>query len=362
MFGSKPNKAWQRSDSMNETSLRWRGRIGNSKGIVGFVLLFALVLLIVQIDKLPNALRNAGEPQALDIEQLVDGTVGGARYVTVSGLAVYDAGYTQTEDGRTVADYYALLDDDALHMVLVKAATVDAAARQPENVTLTGMTRGTPADLRDLIRSELPDYEEMGIKTTSELYLAEGQRPPGKTGTVLATVVLGITAVMCIVCLFFPPTVFVPRPVDLATSLPLEEVQKAGVQATGKFLQLKSLEPTIQAGRHTRRFTSASANIIPQGQGNLLIYIHHIVRASLYGVLMLTIGKSESHWGISLSGDRMIDIEPGKLYGWRDRWAVRFRYRGQNGKPQTLFLSFDHPAAQAGFVEMLRKAGLTVVV
>jgi hypothetical protein len=345
---------------MNETGLRWRGRIGNSKGIAGFVLLFALVFLIVQVERLPTALKNPGEPLAASIEQLVDGTVGSARYVTVSGLAVYDVGYTETEDGRTVADYYVLLDEDALCLIVVKAATADVTARQPENVTLSGMTRGTPADLRDLIRSDIPDFEEVGIETTSELYLAKGQTPPSVTGTVLTTVVLGVIAAMCIACLFFSRIVFVPRPVDVAISLPLEGVQKSGVKATGKFLQLKKLEPTIQTGRRTRRFMSAAANIVPLGQSNLLIYIHHIIRTRLYGVL--TVGKSESHWGISLIGDKVIDIEPGKLYGWRDRWALRVRYRGQNNKPQTLFLSFDHPAAQAGIVVMLREMGFAIVV
>ena len=56
----------------------------------------------------------------------------------------------------------------------------------------------------------------------------------------------------------------------------------------------------------------------------------------------------------------MIDIEPGKLYGWRDRWAVRFRYKGRNDKPETLLVSFDHAAGQASLVELLCKMGFAV--
>jgi hypothetical protein len=220
------------------------------------------------------------------------------------------------------------------------------------------MTRDTPAELRDLIRSDIPDLEKAGLEMTPELYLAEGQKPPTVTGTVLAMIGLGIIGVMCFVCFTFPRIVFVPRPADPMIVLPPDDDQGAGVRATGQFLELKSVEPHVEIGRRTRKFSNAVANLVPLEDRSLLIYVHHIARTRLYGVL--TISESKSHWGTFVTGDRVIDIEPGKLYGWRDRWAVRFRYRGRDDKPETLLVSFDHAVGQAGLVELLRKLGFTV--
>ncbi len=97
---------------MNETALRWRARIASLKWFAGFVLLFLIIFLIAEAAALFTALKNPGEPQTITIQQLVNGTVGVDRYVTVPGYAVHDAGYEQTKDGAKIATYYLLLDDD----------------------------------------------------------------------------------------------------------------------------------------------------------------------------------------------------------------------------------------------------------
>jgi heat shock protein HtpX len=53
-------------------------------------------------------------------------------------------------------------------------------------------------------------------------------------------------------------------------------------------------------------------------------------------------------------------VEPGRLYGWRDRWAVQMRYDDAKGKPQTLILSFDGAGEQAGFLNTLQETGFPV--
>ena len=56
----------------------------------------------------------------------------------------------------------------------------------------------------------------------------------------------------------------------------------------------------------------------------------------------------------------MIDIEPGKVYGWKDRWAVRLRYKDEKEQSQTLFVIFNQPGLQAEFASLLRQTGFAV--
>lgn len=343
---------------MNETTLRWRSRIGSLKGLAGLVFILAISMFIIEISVLSTALNNPDEPEAVNVQQLVDGAIDSDRYVTVSGYAVYDAGYEKTEDSRTVATYYLLLDDATRHLVAVKAPAVIKDAPQPTSVTLSGMTRSTPSELDKLIRSDMPTFEQAGFTTTPRLYLAEGQKPPSESGVLLALFVLGIVAVACVVSFFFPGVVFAPRPLDPTVAPALSEKQKASVRATGRFVQLKKLQPTMEIGKRTQKFTNAVANVIPLAPSSLLIYIHHIVRTKAYGVV--TVSKRENDWGAFITGDKVLDIESGKLYGWKDRLAVRFRYQGPKNKPETLFVTFDDTAGQAGLVELLQKTGFTV--
>ncbi len=343
---------------MNETALRWRARIGGLKWLTTLVLILAVIFFIIEIGALTTALNNPDEPEAATVQQLVDGAIDTGRYVTVSGYAVYDAGYEKTEDSRTVATYYLLLDDVTGHLVAVKAPAVIKDAPSPESVTVSGMTRGTPSELNSLIRSDMPTFEQAGFATTSTLYLAEGQKPPSESGVLLILFVLGIVAVVCVVPFFFPSVVFAPRPPDPTVTPALSDKQRAGVKATGRFVQLKQLQPTIEIGKRSQKFGNAVANIIPLGQSNLLVYIHHVVRTKAYGVV--TVSKQESDWGAFISGDKVLDIEPGKLYGWKDRLAVRFRYQGPKNKPETLFVTFDDAAGQAGLVQLLQQMGFAV--
>jgi hypothetical protein len=343
---------------MNEIGLRWRARIGSLKLLAGGVLLGVAIMLIVEVGQLSTALKNPGKPQTIAVEQLVDGSVGVGRYVTVSGYALYDAGYEQTKDGTKIATYYLLLDDDTGHLIAVEAPAVLPAARQPGSVTLTGMTRSTPTELNKLIQSDMPTFEQAGFATTPRLYLAENEAPPNKTSVLAMVLVLGALAIVCIVPFFFPGAVFVPRPVDPTVAPSSAKDMMAGVRITGRLHQLKQVEPTIEFSKRAQKFKNAVANIIPLPQSNLLIHIRYVVKTRLYGVV--TVSKRESDWGVFITSDKVIDIEPGKLYGWRDRWAVRFRYKGRGDKQETLFASLDHAAAQAGLVELLQKTGFTV--
>lgn len=108
---------------MNETSLRWKARIGALKPFAALALILAGLGLIFAIGQFAIAVRSPAEPEMVTVRQLVDGTIGSGRYVRVSGYAVYDWGYEETENGRVVATYYALLDDKGGYLLVVK--TVD---------------------------------------------------------------------------------------------------------------------------------------------------------------------------------------------------------------------------------------------
>ena len=65
-----------------------------------------------------------------------------------------------------------------------------------------------------------------------------------------------------------------------------------------------------------------------------------------------------------LDRNRVQDVQPGKIYGWRDRLAVRVNYQdaaaAPAAKPQTLIVSFNHAAAQQDFINLLRQRGFVV--
>jgi hypothetical protein len=124
------------------------------------------------------------------------------------------------------------------------------------------------------------------------------------------------------------------------------------VRATGKFQKLKQLEPTIEVGKGSQKLTNSVANVIPLARGRLMIYVHRVVR-SRYGTTV-------SDWGIFLDTDNVHAVEPGKIYSWKDRWAVRFQYQGPKDRPQTLFVIFEQPGDQATFVDLVRKSGFAI--
>jgi len=163
---------------------------------------------------------------------------------------------------------------------------------------------------------------------------------------------LGLLLILSVAALFFPSTVFRPYPVD-AGAVPV--TAESAVKATGRFQKLKQLEPSIEPGRGTRRFREAIANLVPLEAQRLMVHIHFVLRHTLYGIVPLF--RQESDWAVIVDPSHTRDVEPGKLYGWRERWAVRMRYSDQKGKPQALILIFGEAGEQAGFLSALQEMG-----
>jgi hypothetical protein len=338
---------------VNETLLRLKGIIGELRPLALLIMIVAVLLLGLAISNFVTALGNPAQPQPVTIGQLVDGTVGRDQYVSASGYAYYDWGYTETENGRTVAAYYYLVNESTGHAVVVKADTPKLDGRTSKNVTLTGMTKTPSSDLYVAIDDEVAALREQGLETTPSVYVAENARPPDMLGALALLFLSGIVISMCLAVYLFPASVFASQPVQI---IPGPVQGNEGVKASGKFLKLKQVRPSIEIGRGSRRFSKAVANIVTLGGNRLMIYIHHVVRTRVYGI---PVGTSRSDWGVFLDHDNVSRVEPGILYGWKKRWAVRIEYVQKN-KPQTLIVSFDQPWGQNLFVKRLRLLGFSV--
>jgi hypothetical protein len=338
---------------MGEKWLRWQGRIGSFKSSALVLGLSAVILLAILIPNLRAALHNPTQPQNVQIGQLVRGEIGADRYVAVAGTAFYQAGYTETKDQKLVATIYALVDTTTGDTIFVRT-TQPVPTVEHESVSLIGMTRAASADLRALIEKDLPDLQSGGLATTSNLYLADRQKPAAASIVMLGLAGAGLLLILCALALIFPGTVFRPSPVD-ATVVPV--TGQFVTKASGHFQRLKQGPPAVELGNGTRRFREANANLVPQEAQRLMVYIHHIDVTKTYGI---TTSRNESHWAAFVDPGRTVDVQPGMLFARRDRDAVRMRYNDEEGKLQELILTFDEAGAQAGFLNALRERGFPV--
>jgi hypothetical protein len=343
---------------MNESSLRLKARIGNLRGLSLFVLICVVVVLIALGPQAIRGISTPAEPRILTIGDMVAGGASADAFVATSGYAVYEVRYEETSDGRTVASYFLLIDETTGEGVVVKASTAQVVDRTSGPLGLTGLVHETPADLRDLIQTDLAEFSSQGIVLDPSFLVTEGERPMGAAAALAILAGSVFLGALSLVPLFFPTTVFAPRPVDTLAVSTAGATQSKGLLATGRFQQLKRLEPTLELGRRKQRFTNAVANLIRLADGRMALYIHHVVRTRLYGVV--TISKQQSDWAVLISRTDPWRIDPGKIYGWKDRWAVRFRRQETGGKPETLYVSFDHAADQAEFVKSTREMGFSV--
>lgn len=336
---------------MNTSPPRWQAILGSLRGLGGFGLLISIILVIVFAAQLPRATGNSDTPEKVTIAQMVNGEIGAGKFVTFRGTAVYEAGYEETEDGRTTATFTPIIDQNTEYVIIIKDRTPQILGGDPEFVTVTGMTRSTPSDLENLIEIDKPDINSLGMAVTEKIYVVDGQEPPNPTLTLLGLAVGLVGGLVSLTPFFFPAVVFAPQPIDLSAAA-LPPGQKITFKATGKFRELKQVEPVPEIGKKQQKFNNAVANAIPLGERSLLIYIHHIVKTKTYGI---TVHTRKSDWGVQISGDRPIEIESGKIIGWRDKFAVRCQMPGDKGKPEPLYLLFDNAGGQALFVELLQK-------
>ncbi len=257
---------------MDETTLRWRGRIGSLKGGAVVVLIAAAVVLYLGIGNLTTARANPTEPQPKALSELVGGTVGTDSYVSISGYAVYEMGYEKVEEdsGRTTESDYLLIDYELGYVVVVKADTARVDDRTEGWVTVSGMTEYPPTDLRELMENDLPNWIDEGFDGTAQLYVKEGAKPPSESTALAMAVGGGVAILMSALVFFFPSVVFAPMAV-LPGVVTNPDQLKLGVKATGRFLRLKRLQPAIEIGRGAMKFSNVVANIVSLQDRRILI-------------------------------------------------------------------------------------------
>lgn len=334
---------------MNESLLRWKGRIGALKPLAFLVAIFLVIFLFPVGHNLLTAVKNIAGVQTVSIAQLVKDQVGTNKYVSVTGTASYKLAYTETNDGSTTAVIYPLIDDNNNVLVFVRTTHTEVQYESDAHVTITGITAPSSTELTDAISKDLADINSAGFQTSKDIYIEEGQKPANLLISLVEIAALGFIGLLCIIIFLFPSTVFGPFPVQPVA--PGTEIKKGLTKATGTFQQVKKMQP-IEFGRSKRKFQSANANLFFAEDNSLGVYIHFVFTQRVYGI---QVRKQETDWMILVKPTQVIAIEPGKLYAWRDTWAISVQYKDPNSKNQVLLISFDSAASQANFVAFLRQ-------
>lgn len=340
---------------MRDILLRIRGVIGSLKPLTVIILILAAILLVKAVSDFVVVLRSPVAPHAVSVSEIVEGQVATKTYVSVSGYAYYEMGYTEEENGSTVATFYWLADETTGHIAVVKASTRTTHDRTSKNATVIGMTARTPSELKSIVKQDIGDLRDEGFEIGADVYVREGAKPPDLLITLLLMSVAGAVTAVCLLLLLFPTIVFEPGPVPVVAG-PVKGNE--GIRASGRFLQLRQVRPSIDIGKRTRRFDRAVANIVRLGNNRLMVCIHHVLRSYVYG---LRVGTQESDWGVLLDHDNVRRIEPGTLYGWQNRYAVRIEHI-QRDKPHTLVVSFEQPWGLSLFIKRLRLLGFPVTM
>lgn len=338
---------------MNETLQRWEGRIGSLRGLAVLVLILLAVFFLPAFWSFQTALKNRAGSQSVPLSQLALGFVKKDQYVTISGLASYQLAYLEKENGVTKAIIYPLIDQDGGYIVFVRTTHAELETAPDANVTVTGLTNRSATDLENLIEKDMADINNAGFKTISTLYVEAEQKPAQAAAAFLILAGMAFAALLSVVTFFFPAVSFGPQP--LAQIPPDAQISKA-VKATGKFRQVKKMQP-LEFGRAMRRFDNSNANLFVMDDRSLGVYIHFIYTTRVYGI---QVSKQETDWMILVKPTEVVALEPGKIYGWRDRWAVSVKYRDINLKEQTVYIIFENVASQVNFVNYLREKGFAV--
>jgi len=339
---------------MEDTWLRWKGRISDLKVVALLGILGAFVGLVWSTIELTTAQSNPFEPRTVTLAQIVNGEVGRPYYVAVEGYAIYGSGYKMTNYGIKTSEYYYLFDEDEGYAVLIKADHMNLHKRVDGPISLTGMTAfpSTSPDLYVAIADDVEHFADMGFGITPDIFIRENKRPSSVSIAAILVVVFSVVGLVSLVTMAFPSVVFVPAAVQPGGVAQQGSVRQE-VQVTGRLQKLKRVQPSIEVGRGWRKFTTTVANIIPLGNRRVMVYIRQIYRYS-------GIKVSDTHSGLTLDPMNVVFVEPGKVLGFKDRWAVRFVHRQRRDKPEELIMSFARPEDQAHFVALLRRAGFVI--
>jgi len=352
---------------LNETLIRWKARIGSLKLVAAVTIGILLIATVVAVHQLAMALSNPEHPQPVTVQEVVSGAVGDDRFVTLQGYAKLDHGYQAATRGKIRSYYYYLLNDESRSLVVVKADPETFQRLVSANVSVSGMTRAAPGALQKLIQQDIPGIRDAGYLTTPTIFLEENAQPPEKFWMFAVVVVLLLSMGVLALAFLFPSTVFQPMPVDTFRIPDSRQGVSHTIWGRGTFYKLSSVQPFVELAGQAHRFRDTPVNIKPLPGHQILIqplgaepgqrtYSMDVGNQSLN----LSVEGSPDQWAIVVDEQNFIEIDPGKLYGWNDRWAIRMQYSSPDSKRESIILAFDNAVAQAECVDRLRELGFMV--
>lgn len=338
---------------MNESLLRWKGRIGSLKALAMLVLIFLVIFTFPAVTGFVTALKNPSSPRTVTASELISGSIGTQRYVNVSGVASYKLAYTETENDVPKAIIYPLIDRPGNAVIFVRTTKTELASSPDTQVSVTGLTTSTSSDLKNLIKKDLSEINGAGFQTSSVLYIEEGQKPGQVIVYLLALAAMAFATALCVATFFFPSVAFGAFPVQ---QIPTDAKISKAIKATANFQQVKTMQP-LEFAKAKKKFTDAVANLFIMDDRSIGVYIRYILTRRVYGI---QVSKQETDWMVLIKPMQVIAVEPGKIYSWRERWAVSIHYKDAGDKEQTIIIGFENAASQANFMSFLREKGYAV--
>lgn len=284
--------------------------------------------LVVAGNEVRFALANDAAPRALAVADVMRHADVDRNFVTVQGELVPGAVFTHTTTRNrtktTDASYYALLDEQHEHAVLVRTPGSSLPGRDTGKVALTGMLMPIDSDLQAELARTSGRIEDVRFDTE---YVLEWGRHPGDLGVWSAlTAVLAIALLAMLTTwrnryVVFRASGALPDPDGAAAPLPVDE--PLPVRVSGIF----------QLAQHTRRFTNMRA-VLADAEGTPVVCANVDASSSFMGVKT---ADRVGIWTIPLPQRELQSIDVGYQYlGFRRLPALRVRHRGSKREVTTV--------------------------
>lgn len=333
---------------MADRWLHWQARLGANKLLASLIAITMLLFLGMLHADLENSIDWLNGPVHRSLAELNEPANQYEQYVHVSGTALFDRALKRIDNGRVTMLYYPLIDERTDTTLWIRSAhpRIDIQKFKPQQINVSGMFRQTSPLARKWLDANTSMIESTGAPLTT--WQLDAEQTPLKPWLILPLIIgLSITLLLSVLALICPAIVFAPAPIEPAS---IFETGAPGVRVAGRFHRLRHLEPWIEFADAARNFRPAVAELLRLENRHLMVLARYTSRSR----------RETTQWGVLIEPARLIKIEPGKLYGWRDRWAVRIEYYDQDWRTQSLIVSFNHSGAQAEFVERLKQMGYDV--
>ena len=340
---------------MNSYRLRFKGWISALRPYALLAIVLGSFFLIGFIKSYTQASRAANSPEVA-IGALVRGEVEPGSYVTLSGLLLYGGLIEEMEDNKLVAVFNPLVDPVTGQMILVRFTQQEVFSREDEEmIIISGRTASPGRDLAPLIEQFLPEIRAAGLTTTVDLYLRDILEPGQPQSLLPGLVGVGLGMLVCAVIVVMPRIVFSPQP--LSASASLEQGIPNRVRVTGRLNKVNPKATSLELTKRRQHFAKVAVAVLSTEKRELVVHYHQVAVNRYMGI---KIGTNVSDWAVRLSPIQVVRIEPGRLYSFDVRPALRIVYKDQPDRESVLALSFENDKEQAFFVEMLKELGFSV--